>query len=451
MASTQSELRIPRDEEAERAVLGAVMVDNTLIATAIDVLDPGDFFLDAHRAIFGAIRTLAGAGQPAELFHVKHELARTGRLEQAGGAAYLAGLLDGVHRSMNVEHYAAEVRNTALIRDVLVRAQAIVRDCLESGERGEVIRDRAEQAMFEVGQRSARGGLEPFLVAVREALDLMERLRTGPTGGLGVRFGLTDLDNQTGGMGINDVIILAGRTSMGKTALSLHVAASVVETGKTVGYFSLEMGRDQLAFRTFAAKSGVNLQGMRNGLATDRDWQKIAEVGPELAAWPWYVDHSPSTGLLEMRTRARRLKAEHGLDLIVVDYLQLMRGPQSENRQTEVAAISRGLKALAKDLHVPVLALAQLSREAEKRADKRPQLADLRESGAIEMDADVVLLLYRPALYDKKADDRELEINVAKQRNGPIGVVMARFEKETQRFGDDIPNYPQTEDRRYGN
>lgn len=427
--------QVPHDDVAEQAVIAAILVDGELLGQAAEIIDVADFFREKYRAVYRAMIALAADGRPIDLVTIKRILEAIGALETVGGVPGLASMTEGVPRSVNVAHYASIVAERAMARDLYKRASEIVADVLDSGDTAEIMLDRAEQAIFEIGERRRkRRGLEPVRVAALEAIEYLQRVKEGPLSG-GVRYGLADLDQQTGGMNKSELVILAARPGLGKSSFGLHVAAAAADLGLKVAFFSMEMARSQLALRLFSSRAQVDGWTMRIGMASEYDMGKIDEQIPSIRDMALWIDDSGDLSLLDMRSKARRMKKDVGLDLIVADYLQLMRGAKAESRQQQVADLSRGLKVLAKELDIPILCLAQLNREVEKRADHRPQLSDLRESGAIEADADSVLLLYREAVHNQSAPADLCEVIVAKQRHGPIGVVKVRFEQSTQRFG----------------
>lgn len=431
---TNQPLAMPHDENAERAVLGGCMVDNDRWPIAADALREEDFYRDGHRRIFATLGALSASGKPLDLLVIRDALRTSGELEAVGGAAYLAALMDGVPRSVNVEHYAAIVKGKATLRSLARAAQSILEECLNEDDEPRILLDRAAQRVFELEQgQSTRRGLESIEVALGKAAEQLAAVYEGRSVA-GVSYGFTDLDRLSGGMGRGDLVILAARPSVGKSAFALHVGKSAALRGEPVAFFSLEMADAQIGARLLQSEGGVDTFRIRSGFATDADWNAITAAVQRLKSAPLYVADTPAATLLEIRAQCRRLKAERGLSLVIADYLQLLGGPRTENRQAQVAEFSRGLKALARDLDVPVLALAQFSREAEK--DGKPQLRHLRESGAIEQDADVVLALYREERPRDAPDDGPIEVLILKQRNGPIGTVRVYFDPRLQRFAD---------------
>lgn len=432
-------LCLPYDDLAERTALGGAIVDNDQVPVLLDALTADDFYRESHRTVYRAIADLAATARAIDLVTLRHELDRTSHLEAIGGVQALSSLLDGIPRATNVGHYAAIVAEHALARETIRAACKVLEDA-QSGDTAAAVLDRAQQALFEVGQRRTRKrGLEPFRAALAEAVEFVARAKAGPAAGadaVNVGYGLSDLDSQTGGMLPGDLVVLAARPGVGKSALALHIAVEAAKRGQRTAVFSVEMGRSQLGLRALSTRAGLDGWRLRTGALSDFDFAQLEGVVLELAGLPLWVDDSAGVTVLDVRTRSRRLKAETGLSLVVVDYLQLMGTlGRVENRQVAVADLSRGLKAIARDLEVPVLCLAQLSRRAEER--ERPTLSDLRESGAIEQDADTVLFLLRPKMSgDANASETDAEVIVAKQRNGPLGEIAIHFDPTVQRFGD---------------
>jgi replicative DNA helicase len=430
---------LPHSDEAERSVLGSVLLDNRQYHRARELLTSESFYSGRHRKVFKAFETLLEAGRAVDLVTLKAELARTGALEGCGGPAFLASLVDGVPRSTNVDHYARIVKEKQILRDLIASAQQIAASALQASGTADEILDEAERTIFRIAQDRIRGGFVPLRAVAENSLKQIEELTQRHDLITGIPTGFPDLDRMTAGLQNSDLVVLAARPSMGKTALALNIAVhAALRHHATVGVFSLEMSHPQLFFRMLCSEGQVDAHRLRTGRVDKEDWQRIIKAFGRLSEAPMFIDDTPGVGLMEVRAKTRRLKHERGLDLLVVDYLQLMRGRgRYENRQQEISDISRSLKELAKELQIPVLALSQLSRAPEQRGgDHRPQLSDLRESGAIEQDADVVLFLFRPELY--KREDPELrgktELIIGKQRNGPTGTVELRFIRDFTRF-----------------
>jgi replicative DNA helicase len=433
------ERTLPHNLEAEKSVLGAVLIQNEAFNYAAEILQARDFFRDAHRRIFEKMERLSERSDAIDLVTLKEELIRAGELEEVGGPAYLASLIDGVPRSTNVEYYARIVKEKSTLRALITVTAQISARAYGADDDPNTILDEAEQAIFSIAEDRVREGFVSMRDIVGESLPKIEQLFEHKRLVTGVETGFSDLDQMTRGFQPGDLVIVAARPSMGKTSLVLNIAEQASIRGTTVGFFSLEMSREQLFIRLLTSVARIDSHRLMTGTVGQRDYQQLSHAIGVLSDARLFIDDSPGVGVLEMRAKARRLAAEHGLGLLVIDYLQLMTGRgRFENRTLELAAISRGLKGLAKELGVPVVALSQLSRAPEARSDHRPLLSDLRESGALEQDADVVLMLYRADMYpDAQPDDEgKAELIVAKQRNGPTGTVHLAFLKQHTRFED---------------
>jgi len=429
---------LPHNLDAERSVLGAILLHNDAINGAVEVLVPEDFFREAHQQLFDKMIALSERGAAIDLVTLSEELDRGNALEKVGGPAYITRLIDGVPRSTNVEFYAHIVKEKATLRRLITEAGRIASEAYDADRDASEILDEAERGIFSIADARIGAGFVPLSQLVDSALDTVERLQQYKSLVTGVPTGFYDLDQRTSGMQPTDLVIIAARPSMGKTSFVLNIAQqAALEYGKTVGVFSLEMSKEQLFMRMLTSEARVDSQRLRQGMLLERDLPAIAQAAEKLSMAKVFIDDSASIGVLEMRAKARRLKAEHDLHMIVIDYVQLMQGRgRFENRQQELTSISRSLKGLAKELNVPVLLLSQLSRAPETRADHRPQLSDLRESGALEQDADVVMFIYREDRY-KGPDDEdtgEAEIIISKQRNGPVGTVKLAFIADYTRF-----------------
>ena len=395
---SQSLERIPpQNMEAEQSVLGAMLLDKDAIITALELLRFGDFYREGHRKIFQAIMALSDRGEPVDLVTLPEELRGQNQLESIGGIGYLTTLANTVPTSANVGYYAQIVREKAVLRSLISTATRIVTRCFEAKEEVDEILDEAERSIFEVSQRSSPQGFASMKEVLKSAFDRIDKLWGNKGGVTGVPTGFPDLDNITCGLQNADLIILAARPSMGKTTLALNIAQHIAVNEKLpVAVFSLEMSKEQLVQRILCAQANIDAQRLRRGFLSDEDYPRLTKAAGPLAEAPLYIDDTPAISVMEVRAKARRLKAEHGLSALFIDYLQLMRGSErAENRQQEVSAISRSLKALAKELDVPVVALSQLSRSVEQREKKRPVLSDLLESGGIEANADIVAFMYR--------------------------------------------------------
>lgn len=432
-----SERTLPHNLEAERSVLGAIIVHNDAFNVAAELIDSKDFFRDAHGHVFDTMVGLNERGQAIDLVTLKDELIRSGHLEKVGGAAYIAALADGVPRSTNVEHYARIVKERATLRNLIGSANRIVGMAYKAEQDADTLLDQAEQEIFAIAEDRIHTGFVPLKDLVADGFTTIEKLQEQKGLVTGVPSGFSDIDKLTSGFQSADLVLVAGRPSMGKTSFVLNIAQYVgLKTDRSVGFFSLEMSKEQLFIRMLTAEAEIDAQKFRGGYLTEQDYGKISTVLGRLSEAKVFIDDSFGMGVLEMRAKARRLKAEHGLDLLVVDYLQLMQGRgRFDNRTQELAAISRSLKALAKELDVPVIALSQLSRAPESRSDRRPQLSDLRESGALEQDADLVMFIFREEHYDPTPENENLaELIIGKQRNGPTGTVKLAFIKQHTRF-----------------
>jgi replicative DNA helicase len=436
-----SDRTLPHDLDAEKSVLGAVLINNQAFNQAAEVVDAGDFYRDAHRRIFEKMVGLTDRGSPVDLLTLKDELARSGELDEVGGPAYISALTDGVPRSSNVEHYAKIVKEKSTLRRLIQSASDVLGRAYDAEEDADDLLDEAERSIFQIAEHRLRSGFVPVSQLVDSGYQLIEQLQEHRGLVTGAPSGFVDLDEMTSGFQKSDLVIVAARPSMGKTSFVLNIALHCgIEAGKTVGMFSLEMSKEQLFMRMLTSEARVDAHRFRGGFLGEQDYARLVEAFARLHDAKVFIDDTPSVGILEMRAKSRRLKLEHGLDLLIIDYLQLMQGRgRFENRQQELASISRALKIPAKELTVPILALSQLSRAPEARGDHRPQLSDLRESGALEQDADVVLFIFREEMYAQEGErspDAEgtAEVIIGKQRNGPTGTVRLAFLKQYTRF-----------------
>jgi replicative DNA helicase len=433
----------PHSIEAEQAVLGGLLLDNTAWDRIADILGTADFYRQDHQLIFAAVSRLVDSTRPADVVTVYESLRNTGRAEDAGGLVYLNSLAQNTPSAANIRRYAEIVRDRAVLRRLVSAGDAIATSALNpAGRETRQILDDAENRVFQIAEEGARGRqgfieIQPLLTSVVERIqELFER--ANPSEVTGVPSGFADLDSKTTGFQAGDLVIVAGRPSMGKTAFALNIGEHVaIEQGMPVAVFSMEMGASQLALRMLSSVGRLDQQRLRTGRLLDEDWPKLTSAIQKMHESPLYIDETPAMTSIDLRARARRLARTCGrLGLIIVDYLQLMSASsQGDNRATEISEISRGLKALAKELAVPVVALSQLNRTVEQRTDKRPVMSDLRESGAIEQDADVILFIYRDEVYNPDTNDKNVaEIIIGKQRNGPIGRVNLRFDGQYTRF-----------------
>ena len=439
MAREIVERPLPHNVDAEKSVLGAILVNNENYYSVVEHLKQDDFYLDAHRIIFRKMSEIVDESKAVDLITLQDRLERDSVLQSAGGIAYLASLMDGIPHLVNIEHYIHIIREKSLFRQMIRSTNRTINECFEQAESAEEVLDRAEQALFELSEKRIQSGLVSIKDLESEAHRVLEKLYTDREMITGVATGFNDLDRMTSGFQPAELIILAARPSMGKTALSLNIAQHVaLRKGEPVGIFNLEMSKAQLLMRVLCAEAMVDSHRVRTGYLSKDDFGKLIDSLGHIANAPIFIDDSSMLTIMQMRAKARRLKAEHGLGLLVVDYLQLMSGfGRSENRTQEISGISRGLKALAKELDVPVVALSQLSRAPEQRSgsDHRPHLSDLRESGSIEQDADVVAFIYREEVYKPNDENAGLaELIIAKQRNGPTGTIKLAFQKQYTRF-----------------
>ena len=427
----------PHSEEAELAVLGSMLSSKEAVSKSIQWLTPDVFYKDAHGKIFSAMELLFDKGEPVDTVSVIDLLKKNKELESVGGTYFVTGLVESVPTAAHVERYSKIVMEKALLRSLITLSHSIAKEAYEDSQDVADILDTVEQSIFSITQNRLKGGFTQINDIVVAALEKLELIRASGGSVIGVPSGLLDLDDITSGFQEGDLIIIAGRPGMGKTALALSmIRNAALEADVGVGMFSLEMANHQLAMRLLCAEARVDSHFVSTGKLPAKLWKNLGLSAGDLEKAPIYLDDSPALTVLELRAKARRLKAEHNIGMIVVDYLQLMQGPRGvESRQQEISVISRSLKALAKELSIPVVALSQLSRAVEQRADRKPQLSDLRESGAIEQDADVVIFLYRPWVYSQEDEDEgKAEIIVAKQRNGPTGHISASFISKYARF-----------------
>jgi replicative DNA helicase len=436
-----AERTLPHNLDAERSVLGAILIDNEAFNVAASVIDARAFFRDAHRRIFDRMVALAERSQPIDLVTLREELERSGEVEEVGGPAYVASLVDGVPRATNVEYYAKIVKEKATLRSLIFSANKILANAYEADQDADLILDEAESAIFSVAEDRIKSGFIAMRDLVKDSFPKIEQLFEHKSFITGVATGFTEIDKMTRGFQPGDLIIVAARPSMGKTSLVLNVAQHIATAGKVAGFFSLEMSKEQLFMRMLASEAKIDNYRLMSGQIGQKEYGQITHALETLSDAQMYIDDTPGIGALEMRAKARRLQSEHGLDLLAIDYIQLMTGRgRFENRTLELASISRSLKGLAKELNVPVVVLSQLSRAPEARSDKRPQLADLRESGALEQDADVVILIFREEMYKQTNEPAEsdgiAELIVAKQRNGPTGMVKLAFLRQQTRFAN---------------
>ncbi|RPH50351.1 MAG: replicative DNA helicase [Desulfobacteraceae bacterium] len=421
----------PQSIEAEESLLSAILIDNNALLEIVEILSPGDFYKPAHQKIFTAVLELFNKNEPVDLVTLSNALKKQGRIEEIGGAAYLSRLLD-IPLAINAANYAKIVYEKACLRRLIEKSNDIVRKCFENSGNLEEILDFSQSAIYEISEKKIRQAFYPLETIINANIDALEERQGKRALVTGVETGFTDLDKLTSGFQKSDLIIIAARPGMGKTAFALNIARNAAtKTNTTVAVFSLEMSKEQLSLRMLCSEAEVDSTRVRGGFLSKEDWENLTEAAGKLSEIPIFIDDSPAISVMEIRAKARRLKMNKGLGLLIIDYLQLMKGTlPAERRDLEIADISRALKALAKELDIPVIALSQLNRKLEDRSDKRPQLNDLRESGALEQDADVVAFIYRDEVYNKNEDNPKkntAEILLEKQRNGPTGRVNLTF------------------------
>ncbi len=431
----------PQNLEAEQSVLGAVILDNDALTRVIEILTPDDFYKESHRRLFNAMRELFDKNEPIDIVTLTDYLRKHDQLDSIGGLSYLSSLANSIPTSANIRHHARIVREKALLRSLIQTSTRIATRIYEESPDADDMVDDAEKMIFDIASKRINASFVGLKDVIKETFKMIEHLYDKKEAITGVPSGYADIDEMTSGFQPGDLIIIGGRPGMGKTAFALNIAQHVgIKLKEPVAIFSLEMSKEQLALRMLCAESMVDSALVRKGYISKQDWPKLTNAAGRLADAPVFIDDSSAITVLEVRAKARRLKKEHGsLSLVVVDYLQLMRSRGNfERREQEISEISRSLKALAKELKVPVIALSQLNRAVEQRGEKKPTLADLRESGAIEQDADVIIFLYRDEIYNKHnpSNKGKAEAIIAKQRNGPTGVVNLTFLADSTRFVD---------------
>jgi len=429
----------PQSIEAEMSMLGAMLMDKDAIGSAIELIEDDYFYRGVHQRIYQAIISLYEKNEPVDIVTLSEQLQHNNELASVGGSVYLTALLNSVPTAANIKYYAKIVQDKALLRKLITVATNIVTMGYEGGEDVANVLDQAERMIFDVVQKKITREFVPLEAILHDSFELIEKLYKQKEHVTGVPSGFVDLDKYTSGFQPSDLIIIAGRTSMGKTSFALNIAMNAAIKSKVpAGIFSLEMSKEQLVQRVLCAEARVDANKLRTGYLSESDWPKLTTAAGVLAEAPIYIDDTPSLSVLEIRAKARRLKARHNIGLIIVDYLQLARGTSSrgrDNRQQEVSEISRSLKSLAREINAPVIALSQLSRAPEARTDKKPMLSDLRESGAIEQDADLVMFVYREEYYKPTEENQGIaEIIIGKQRNGPTGTVKLAFINRFTRF-----------------
>lgn len=429
----------PHSLEAEKTVLGGILVNNAYLNSVLSQISPDDFYRDAHRQILEGMIRLMDRGQPIDLLTLSEELKKAGMLEEIGGSAYLSSLMDGVPRTLNVEYYAQIIKEKSLLRKLILSSARIINTSFEQQSDADTLISEAQQAIVEIAEARIKPGFVPVGTLTGEMLETIKLLAERREAVTGVPTGFIELDNLTGGFHPSEFIVVAARPSMGKTALALNICQHVgLRTDYYAGFFSIEMSKEQVALRLVCAEAQVDLRKTRSGFISEREFERLQLAAETLSQARIYIDESPALTVMEMKAKCRQLRLEGHLDIVFVDYIQLMRtGGRFENRNQEMSFISRSLKELAKELRIPVVGVSQLSRAPEKmRKEPKPMLSDLRESGAIEQDADVVIFIYRPDYYhpEDEAIKGIAEVNVAKQRNGPLGSVPLVFLREYAKF-----------------
>ncbi|MBQ1461540.1 MAG: replicative DNA helicase [Selenomonas sp.] len=430
----------PQNIEAEQAVLGAMLIKKEAIIEVQEILRPDDFYREIHRIVYEAMVRLQNNDEAVDLVTLTEELRKTDMLDKVGGLGFITQLANIVGTAANVSYHAKIVKEKAELRNLINVATEIAGKAYEDSDEVENIMDEAEKKILAVASRQGGGAFESMKNIVMRTFERINILYESKGGLTGISSGFKDLDKLTAGLQKSDLILVAARPSMGKTAFTLNIASYVGLHGGSVAFFSLEMSKEQLMQRMLCSEGGIDASRLRTGQLDEVEWNKLVGVADKMSRAPIYIDDTAGITVMELRSKARRLKAEHGLDLIIIDYLQLMQGrasKNSDNRQQEISEISRSLKALARELDVPVIALSQLSRSVESRQIKKPMLSDLRESGSLEQDADIVMFLYREDYYDKDTENKNItEIIVAKHRNGPVDSVQLFFQKEYTKFRD---------------
>lgn len=429
---------LPQSIEAEQSVLGSMIIDRHAIAQAAETLSADDFYRDAHKTIFTSIVEMFQRDEAVDLVTLLEYLKSSDRLEKSGGITYVTEIAGSVPTTANLSSYIKIVSEKSTLRKLIRSSTEIIENCYNKQDDVEKVLDSAEKKIFDIGEKRSTSDFEPLSAVLERGFAEIERLFNNKGAITGVSSGFRDLDDKTSGFQKGDMVLIAARPSMGKTTFALNIAEhAALRDGKSVVIFSLEMPKEQLAYKLLCSEANVDMLRLRTGNLDDKDWENIARAAGPLSAAKIYIDDTAGISVMEMRSKCRRLKMEYGIDLILIDYLQLMSGSGEENRQQEVSEISRSIKALAKEMQCPVIALSQLSRAPEQRADHRPMLSDLRESGSIEQDADLVMFLYRDEYYNKETEDKNVgECIIAKHRNGPVGTVKLAWLGQYSKFGN---------------
>ena len=428
---------LPQNTDAEQLIIGAMIIERVAIAQAVEALKSEDFYREPHKIIFNAILDLYQRDIPVDMITLIDQLRSSERLEAAGGMTYVTEVCSSVVSTANIGSHIKLVQQKSMLRKLIRASTEIIDDSFNMQNDVPAVLDSAEKKIFDIAERRSTSDFEHMSTVLERGFTEIERLFNNKGEITGVPSGFPELDAKTAGFHSGEMILVAARPSMGKTTFALNLAENAaLRAGKSVAIFSLEMPKEQLAYKLLCSEANVDMVKLRTGNLEDSDWESIARASGPLASASIYIDDTAGTTVMEMRSKCRRLKIEHGIDLIVIDYLQLMAGSSTESRQQEVSEISRSIKALAKEMQCPIIALSQLSRAPEQRADHRPMLSDLRESGSIEQDADVVMFLYRDEYYDKETEDKNVaECIIAKQRNGPTGTVKLAWLGQFSKFG----------------
>ncbi|MPQ43733.1 replicative DNA helicase [Clostridium tarantellae] len=429
---------LPQSIEAEQSVLGAMMIDRNTIAQAAEALGIEDFYRDAHKVIFQSIIEMFQKDEPVDELTLLEHLKATDRLEKSGGITYVTEISSSVLTTANIKSYIKIVSQKSMLRKLIKSSTEIIENCYNNQDNVDKVIDGAEKKIFDLAEKKTTSDFEPLSAVLERGFEQIEALFNNKGEITGVGSGFKDLDEKTSGFQSGDMVLIAARPSMGKTTFALNIAEhAALREGKSVVIFSLEMSKEQLAYKLLCSEANVDMLSLRTGNLEDKDWENIARAAGPLSAAKIYIDDTAGVSIMEMRSKCRRLKIEHGIDLILIDYLQLMSGSGEESRQQEVSEISRNIKAIAKEMQCPVIALSQLSRAPEQRADHRPMLSDLRESGSIEQDADLVMFLYRDEYYNKETEEKNVgECIIAKQRNGPVGTVKLAWLGQYSKFAN---------------
>lgn len=428
---------LPQNTEAEQSVLGSMIIDKTSIAQAVEVLRSEDFYRDVHKVIFQAILELYQKDAPVDMITLIEHLRSIEKLENSGGITYITEISNSVPSTANLQSYIKIVEDKSMLRKLIRSSTEIIENSYNKQDNVEEVLDFAEKKIFDIAEKRTTSDFESISSVLERGFLEIERLFNNKGDITGVPTGFPELDSKTSGFQSGDMVLIAARPSMGKTTFALNIAQyASLRANKSVVIFSLEMSKEQLGYKLLCAEANVDMLKLRTGNLEDQDWENIARASGPLAASKIYIDDTPGITVMEMRSKCRRIKIEHGIDMIIIDYLQLMSGSGSESRQQEVSEISRSIKALAKEMKCPIIALSQLSRAPEQRADHRPMLSDLRESGSIEQDADIVMFLYRDEYYNKETEEKNIaECIISKQRNGPVGTVKLAWLGQYSKFG----------------